>query len=158
MLSSARCRAQKSSKSAKSRQKWQNRRKTRIFGQNGQILEGSWRAGNHPFLRVPRRNFPCPAFFSGKKTDLGLGWVRENSWDFKSVGDFEGRFPQTGADSGQKAPFSLMGQSKKKMGVLFSAPVGKERAPSNGVFHQKARFFPRLPCYRARVKTPNHSI
>ena len=98
-----------------------------------------------------------PLFFREK--NLTSNWVEleEKSQILKSTGILGGVFPKVVLTPAKRAVFSVRTKPEKKRSVVFCAR-SKSGEAKNSDFHQKTRFFPKLPCYTAALKTPKRSI
>jgi len=98
-----------------------------------------------------------PLFFREK--NLTSNWVElgKKNRILKSTGIFRGLFPKVVLTPAKRGVFSGRTKLQKKRSVVFCARR-KSREAKNSDFHQKTRFFPKLPCYTAALKTPKRSI
>ena len=98
-----------------------------------------------------------PLFFRKKKVTSNWVELEEKTEILKSTGILGGLFPKVVLTPAKRAVFSVRTKPEKKRSVVFCAR-SKSGEAKNSDFHQKTRFFPKLPCYTAALKTPKRSI
>ena len=94
-----------------------------------------------------------------REKNLTSNWVEleEKNRLFKSRGKFGGLFPKVVLTPAKRGVFCVWARLEKNGSVVFCARR-KSGEAKNSDFHQKTRFFPKLPCYTAALTTPKRSI